>query len=256
MATALVGYTGFVGQTLLRQTQFDELFNRANIEDIQGRRFSLLVCSGAPAAKWYANQHPEEDRANLEWLMSCLSAVKTHWFLLISTVDVYPEPLGVDEKTRIDPDAGDAYGRHRFLLERLVAEGFPAHSIVRLPGLFGEGLKKNLVYDLMTSGSSPWTHPDSVFQYYDMANLWADLNLATEEGLHLINFGTEPISAREIARACGAEPLNEETEARPVAYDMKTVFADRLRRHGSYLYTAPEILRALKQFVAESRVEK
>jgi nucleoside-diphosphate-sugar epimerase len=252
---ALVGHTGFVGRTLLREARFDDLYNRETIEGIRARRFSLLVCAGAPAAKWYANQHAEEDRANLEWLMSCLSEVRADRFLLISTVDVYPDPVGVDETTGIDPEVGDAYGRHRFLLECFVAERFPAHTIVRLPGLFGEGLKKNLVYDLMTSGSSLWTHPGSVFQFYDMENLWRDLRTAMDQGLRLVNFATEPISAREIVRACGAEPLNEETEARQVQYDMRTRFADRLGRHGPYLYTAPVILQALEQFVTGSRVE-
>jgi nucleoside-diphosphate-sugar epimerase len=254
MATALVGYTGFVGQTLLRQTPFDDLFNRANIEDIRGRQFSLLGCAGAPAAKWYANQHPEEDRANLDWLMSCLEQVEAERFLLISTVDVYPDPVGVDEETRLDPEAGDAYGRHRLLLERFVEGRFPARTVVRLPGLFGEGLKKNLVYDLLTSGSSSWTHPDSVFQYYDMENLWSDVDLTIRKEIRLMNFATEPVSAREIARVCAAG-LNEKSDAAPVRYDMKTRFAARLGRSGPYLYTGSHTLEALERFVARSRVE-
>lgn len=254
VSTALVGHTGFVGQTLLRQTSFNECFNRSNIEEIRGKRYTLIVCAGAPAAKWYANQHPEEDRGNLEWLMSCLSETEAGDFLLISTVDVYPDPVGVDEATTIDPEAGDPYGRHRHSLERFTMETFPRHTIVRLPGLFGVALRKNLIYDFLTTGKSPYTHPDSVFQYYDMEKLWRDLQAITETQLALVNLATEPIPAREIARACSVQS-DWATQGRPVRYDMRTRHAQRLGRRGYYLYSAPEILSALQAFVERTRAE-
>ena len=254
MSTALVGYTGFVGQTLLRQTEFHDRFNRSNIEDIRGRRYTLIVCAGAPAAKWYANQHPEDDRDNLEWLMSCLSDAEAGRFVLISTVDVYPTPVSVDETTPIDPEAGEPYGRHRHFLERSVMERFPNHTVIRLPGLFGLGLRKNLIYDFLTTGESPYTHPDSVFQYYDMVNLWQDLQAITETQLALVNLATEPIPAREIARACSVR-RDWATRGRPVRYDMRSRHAQRLGRRGSYLYTAPEILSGLRALVERMRVE-
>lgn len=52
----LVGYTGFVGQTLLTQTSFDDLYNSSNIETIQNKDYSLVVCAAAPAVKWKANK--------------------------------------------------------------------------------------------------------------------------------------------------------------------------------------------------------
>ena len=36
-ASALIGYTGFVGSNLLRQRAFDATFNSKNIEQISGR---------------------------------------------------------------------------------------------------------------------------------------------------------------------------------------------------------------------------
>jgi hypothetical protein len=253
VSTALIGYTGFVGQTLNRQAEFDDRFNRSNIEQIRGKGYSLIVCAGAPAAKWYANRHPEEDRANLDWLMSCLSEAEAGRFVLISTVDVYPEPVGVDESTKIDSEGGEPYGRHRFHLERFAAERFAHHTVVRLPGLFGLGLKKNTIYDFLTAGESPYTHRDSVFQYYDMENLWRDVQRVVETELPLVNMATEPIAATEIARACSV-PLDWQSEAHPVAYDMRTRYAERLGREGPYLYTASEVLAGLRAFVERTRV--
>ena len=70
MADALIGYTGFVGSNLLRQRAFDATYNSKNIGDIAGREFELLVCAGAPAAKWLANSKPDEDAANLDRLQA------------------------------------------------------------------------------------------------------------------------------------------------------------------------------------------
>jgi nucleoside-diphosphate-sugar epimerase len=247
VASALIGYTGFVGQTLLRQARFEDLFNRSNIEEVRGRSYSLVACAGAPAAKWYANQHPEEDRANLGWLMSCLSDVRAEVFALVSTVDVYPRPVGVDEATPIDPEDTQPYGRHRLLLERFVADTFPGAVILRLPGLFGPGLKKNTIYDFLTSGSSPLTNPESVFQYYDVENLWGDMEKVIRTDLPLVNMATEPIGAQEIARACSV-PEEWESGAPTVTYDMRTRHAERLGARGRYFYSSDAVLRRLRSF--------
>ena len=37
MVSALIGSTGFVGGTLMRQTRFDEQFHSTDIETIRGR---------------------------------------------------------------------------------------------------------------------------------------------------------------------------------------------------------------------------
>lgn len=49
MTKALIGYTGFVGTTLLKQTKFDDFYRSTNINDIKGKKFDLVVCAGAPA---------------------------------------------------------------------------------------------------------------------------------------------------------------------------------------------------------------
>ena len=49
------------------------------------------------------------------------------------------------------------YGRNRARLESWVRATFPeSHLVVRLPGIFGPGMKKNIIFDLVTR--SPWRH--------------------------------------------------------------------------------------------------
>jgi nucleoside-diphosphate-sugar epimerase len=72
-------------------------------------------------------------------LMDCLGNVQADHFTLISTVDVYRDPVGL---TELDPPPTEGlhpYGKHRLALEAFVADRFSSHAIVRLPALFGTG---------------------------------------------------------------------------------------------------------------------
>ena len=76
MKTAIVGYTGFVGNTLCQKTKFSDCYNRTNIEKIQGKEYNIVFCAGAPSAKWIANQNPQQDRKNIDRLQNNLQKVK------------------------------------------------------------------------------------------------------------------------------------------------------------------------------------
>ena len=56
--------------------------------------------------------------------------------------------MGVDEDSPAPTTGLQAYGRNRRRLEQIVAGRFDA-LVVRLPALYGPGLKKNALYDLL-----------------------------------------------------------------------------------------------------------
>src|SRR5262249_7287015 len=123
---ALIGHTGFVGGNLARQRSFDAFFNSSNIEGIAGRSFDLVVCSGARAEKWKANADPEADLNGIERLTRALEHVEARKLVLISTVDVFLDPVGVDEESPTPMTGLHAYGRNRRRLEQIVASRFDA----------------------------------------------------------------------------------------------------------------------------------
>lgn len=147
--TGLIGYTGFVGSNILSARSFDNLYNSKNIEKIRGKSFSLLICAGVYANKWWANENGEEDLDRIKGLISLLETVNVDRFVLISTIDVYPNPVDVNESTIIDKSISSPYGFNRYFLEEFVQSRFENNLIVRLPGLFGKGLRKNFIYDLL-----------------------------------------------------------------------------------------------------------
>lgn len=144
---ALVGYTGFVGGNLYSSRQFEAAYNSKNIGDAFGTRPDLLVYAGIRAEKYLANNAPKKDLELIEEAESNLLKIRPKKVVLISTVDVFQAPDGVDENSYVETQGLSAYGYHRYLLECWVRDHFPDALIVRLPGLFGRGIKKNFIYD-------------------------------------------------------------------------------------------------------------
>jgi hypothetical protein len=69
--------------------------------------------------------------------------------VLISTIDVFKFPCDCDENSSVDDDCLHPYGYNRYQLEKWCAESIENYNIIRLPGLFGQNIKKNFIYDLI-----------------------------------------------------------------------------------------------------------
>jgi nucleoside-diphosphate-sugar epimerase len=226
------------------------LYNSANIAEIDGRRFDLVINAGVSSLKWRANQHPTEDRRGIERLWTHLQTVEAERFIHISTMDVMPSALRWDEDTPAPPDdCLTPYGRHRRVLERWVRACFPTHLIVRLPHLFGPGMKKNFVFDLLYSPSGlQWVDERDVFCFYDLENLWADLTIFQQRELRVVNLSVEPVPATDIARLAFDVELTHRCDRAPVVYDMRTKWRYRHSAVDGYMYTRDETLAALRTF--------
>lgn len=149
MKTQLVGDTGFVGSNLQSEYTFDELYNSKNITEAYGKNPDLLVYSGVPAQKFLANKEPEKDFEIIENAINNIKKINPKEIVLISTIDVYKEPVNVNEDTKIDTENLQPYGYNRYYLEKWVSENIENHLIVHLPGLYGKNIKKNFIYDLI-----------------------------------------------------------------------------------------------------------
>lgn len=246
--TALIGHTGFVGTTLRRQTTFDAHFNSANVSELTGASFDRVVCCAAPAQKWLANREPEADRRTIEGLMERLGALRCREFVLISTVDVFAAPVGVDEDTVISDEGLQPYGLHRRMLERFVAATFERHVIVRLPGLVGPGLRKNVIFDLLNDVALTTTDARSVFQFYPMVNLWADLSTAMATSLSLVHLTSEPISVGDVAGLGFNRRFDQVQPGTPARYDMRSRHAGLFGGAGGYQYSRRESVQAIRSY--------
>lgn len=144
----LIGYTGFVGQNL-DGPLFDLRFNSKNSGELEGKCFDLLVCAGVSGNKTLANRFPQKDWESISELMAHLSKARCSKLVLISTIDVIPQGNEKYEDVQLSEDGMSAYGLHRIKMERFAQEHFDDVTIVRLPGIFGKGLRKNFIFDLI-----------------------------------------------------------------------------------------------------------
>lgn len=315
MKNALIGHTGFVGSNLMLQTTFTDLYNSKNIEEIRGREYDVVVCAGTPAAMWLANNHPEQDLANLQALADILKTVRAKHFVLISTIAVYQQPVAGFDESSLCFESQLAYGRHRRHLEVELASHFSHCHILRLPALFGANLKKNFIYDLMNQepafmpatkwaqitsqltpeqlavlttyyklneqtqmhafdkeraiadGARPavlevlksvpftslaFTHAESLYQFYDLANLWHDINLAIASDISVLNICSVPVTPRQIAAEFFNMEFNNQTAAPPFDYDMHTQFAHLWGENTPYQYSQQQVFAQLKSLFASS----
>ena len=147
MTTALVGYTGFVGSNLSQSYPFDHLYNSKNIKDAYNTKPELLIYAGVRAEKFLANQEPEKDLQVIEEAFENITKIAPKKLVLISTIDVYKNPVNVNEDTSVDLHQLHPYGANRYALESKVRSIYEDALIVRLPALFGDNIKKNFIYD-------------------------------------------------------------------------------------------------------------
>src|SRR5262249_33579529 len=137
MASALFGHTGFIGGNLARQVTFDEYYRSTNISEIRGREFDLLVVIGVTAVKWWAYQNADEDRRRIHALLDHLSTVRAGRVVVVSTVDVYPSTMGIDESSDCHSAPNHAYGTNRLFFEDAMRRLFQDVTIIRISGVFG-----------------------------------------------------------------------------------------------------------------------
>ena len=148
--TVLVGSTGFVGGNLMASHPFDAAYHSTDVQNGFGRDNGLVVYAGVPAAMYLANADPAADLAVMAAARENLRRLAPKKVVLISSICVFADSRGKTEADEPTPEGLAPYGANRLQLERWVREDWPDALIVRLPALYGKGLKKNFLYDLHT----------------------------------------------------------------------------------------------------------
>lgn len=302
MKTTLVGYTGFVGSNLASSHRFDYLYNSKNINSGFGQEHDYLVYSGVRAEKYLANMHPESDRATINNAIDNIVRLAPKKLILISTVDIYKNPNEVNEKSQIDTEGLLPYGMNRYYLEQWVKENIKDYHIIRLPGLFGQNIKKNFIFDIITVipsmlrqnkfdeiikrfaklnefydredefyklkqldnfgrrelkdffendefNATSFTDSRNYYQFYNLQNLWKDINIVINKGIRIQNISTEPINAGELYKYITGNTFVNYCGNNVVSYDMKSLFAEDFGGSNGYLYDKNYIMLEIKNFI-------
>jgi len=253
---AIIGHTGLVGSYIKRMMPNAVCFNSKNSSEMRGQTFGTVFFAGISATKWYANKNPEEDKERVLEVLDNLFAVKANRVVFISTIDVYNDDIDqeLSEKDRPKPGT-EAYGNNRRMAEDMVVENFgPEHvSIVRLCGLFGFGLKKNIVYDFIQE-KLQYLWIRSKYQWYSLEWLEEDLQYILKNRIPLINLFTEPLPNDLLAdlfkTVCPDQRFEqrlEEMDERKI-YDLQTDYGNSFG-DGIYWRSMNAVLYSLERYL-------
>ena len=247
----LIGYTGFVGQKLLSQKKFKFLFNSKNINEIKNKKFNYVFCAGAPGIKWMANKYPKKDLVSINALKKNIKNINCKKFILISTVDVYCNPINKSEKNKPTTSKKNFYGKNRLDLEKFVMKNFDNFLIIRLTALVGKHLKKNILYDIKNKFQLDKINKNSVYQYYPIDNLSKDIKKLSNEKNKVIHLNSEPIKVSEILIDNNLSLLDGGLIKRKEIYNLKSIYPKKYMNIRSYFYNKKKILSYIKKYLHE-----
>jgi len=245
--TALIGFTGFVGSNLYFDYKFTDVYNSKNINDIVDKTYDCVICAGISAVKWYANINPEKDLEDINKLLNILDTVRINKFVLISTIDIYDDVnAGLDEDYVPDINYNNhSYGKNRLYVENVIKNKYSDYLIVRLPGLFGFGLKKNIIFDYLNKKLNQ-LNLQSTYQWYDVSNLFKDVDKIINNNIKIVNLFTEPISNGDLIE------IFKKYDDKSISFVNDNIINyDMMTKHttSGYFYNKKEILIQLETYI-------
>lgn len=94
-----------------------------------------------------------------------------------------------------------------------------------------------------------FTDSRSKYQFYNLENLWADINRAMDAKILLWHPATEPVSAGEIYKYLTGKEFVNKLNGTPANYNYKTIHAECFGGHDGYIMTKNKVLEEIKQLV-------
>ncbi len=138
----IVGATGFLGKTLVEVSKdFDfktTEITRKNFDDYKHDKFDILINTAMPSKKYWASKNPFLD---FQQTVELTAELVFNWnfdkYIHISSISV-----------------NEIETKHPYSINKKAAEiiaSYPKSLIVRLGALYGKGLQKGALYDLLNS---------------------------------------------------------------------------------------------------------
>lgn len=110
---------------------------------------------------------------------------------------------------------------------------------------------KELLHFLETKNFIALNFTDSrnTYQFYNLENLWKDIQIAIQNDIQLLTITSEPLTASEIYSYIFNKTFKNEFLEKPVKYNLLSDYASYYKGKNGYLYGKNEILSDLKKFI-------
>jgi len=225
MKIGILGYNGFVGNAVYNY--FKKVYNTDVVgiskNDQPIEYLDVLINCAGTSKKYYAEKNPNEDETACKNLIFKIYTIKCNSIIHISSIDAL--------NTNI------VYGRNKLWVEDTIKGISNNWSIIRLSGLVGNNLKKNVVYDI-ANNNKIWVSENSVYNYININLLPIVINkhIKTDNKNVTFNYASSKnISAKEIATIFNK---NIEYGDREEFYDSIDInyIKNLIKVHSSYYY--------------------
>jgi len=179
----VIGCDGFIGSAFVRFSKSNPDFeykfifiNRKNykewkeyIEKYQ-LEFKSTIWAAGLSSKIYCESNFEWCwEQNVDNLILAIDDFPADLFVYISSYDVYPSfwmPEKKEENAEIDINLLSNYGKTKLEGENIVKRwAYNSYLILRPNAFVGDGLRKNIIYDLLQEEKNIYVTLDSIFQF-------------------------------------------------------------------------------------------
>lgn len=96
-----------------------------------------------------------------------------------------------------------------------------------------------------------FTDSRGIFQFYNLQNLWSDINTALENDIYLLNIATEPVSVAEIYKKLNGGEFKNEILENPPLYDYRSKHSEVFGGKNGYFADKESVLDDIVEFVKQ-----
>jgi len=196
MNILIIGHTGFIGRAVEKVLSKKHSVSNISLTEVDRNVFNMefdiaVNCAGY-AWKYQVNQFPYNAFIIEIDILRLLSELKFRKIIHISSIDA----LGQSN-----------YGQVKRFVEEQIKRKYD-NVIIRPAGLVGEGLKKNVVFDILNN-NIVYDNPDSIYNFITTTKLGQIIEMILDKGIKVspINIeASQNITVCEIAKLLGKSP--------------------------------------------------
>ena len=264
---ALAGYTGFIGSNIFARAsnRIEGIFNTQNIEKAYGLEPDVLIYAGLKPDRELAESAPYQHLEKVLEAQETIKKINPYKIVLISSTDVYKNPVGVDEENSVFAVGSDKadrkgispYNLNRYYFEEWVRKYYPESLIMRLAIPYGLNYKHNYIKRFADEKEMRLIDSKSKYQFYPLSRIWEDIQTALAEKLTLVNLTSEPITADELFKELTGKELPQKTDKDSQkkivqTNDVMSIHAKMFGGSEHYICRKNEIMESIKQFAGNS----
>jgi hypothetical protein len=120
--------------------------------------------------------------------------------------------------------------------------------VFRLPALFGDHLKKNVLFDLLHNNNVDKINLNTYYQWYDLGRLHDDIkHITTNHSSGIFNLFTQPVYTADVVDAFFPS-ADVGYVGNLVQYDWKTQHLA-----SGYILDASQVMQDIEKFIYEAR---